>query len=290
MVDLDSLKCFSAAADTLNFRAAAKRVALSPGAFSERIRRLEEDLGSRLFDRTTRRAQLTDAGRRLLPHAHQLLRDADRCMEIAQDDGAIVPYELTIGTRFELGISWLTPSLTLLGASRPERTLHLYFGDSPELLARIKRGEIDAAVGSMRLTSKVQYARLHTEDYVFIGTEQSVSGPADVGELTLIDIAPDLPLFRYLLDALPDANPWPFARQLYMGGIAAIRHRVIEGLGVAVLPRYFIREDLRKGRLVDLMPSQALREDAFRLVWRTNHPFEHELIALAEELRGIPLR
>lgn len=290
-MDLDSLKCFSAAADTLNFRAASRRVALSPGAFSERIRRLEEELGARLFDRTTRRAQLTDAGRRLLPHARQLLRDADRCREIAQDTDAIVPYDVTIGTRFELGISWLSPSLAELSELAPERTIHLYMGDSPDLMARMQRGEIDACVTSTRLTSgTVRYATLHNEDYAFVGTDQEVSGPEDVEDLTLIDVSADLPLFRYLLDALPNGSPWPFDTQLYMGGIAAIRYQILAGMGVGVLPRYFIRDDLKAGRLRELMPGQELREDAFRLVWRTPHPFEPELVTLAEQLRDIPLK
>lgn len=290
-MDLESLRCFSAAAETLNFRAAARRVALSPGAFSERLRRLEEELDARLFERTTRRAQLTEAGRRLLPHARQLLRDAERCREIAQDSQAVVPYDLTIGSRFELGISWLVPSLTALEQRRPERTIHVSLGDTADLLERLKRGELDAAVTSSRLTSAlVSYATLHMEDYAFVGTHQQVTGPEDVADLTLIDVGPDLPLFRYLLDALPDGSPWPFQRQLHMGGIAAIRHRVLEGLGVAVLPRYFIRDDLAEGRLVELMNHVRLREDAFRLVWRVRHPLEPELIALAEELRAIPLR
>lgn len=290
-MDLDSLKCFSAAADTLNFRAASRRVGLSPGAFSERIRRLEEALGARLFDRTTRRAQLTDAGRRLLPHIRQLLRDADRCREIAQDTSAVVPYDLVIGTRFELGISWLTPSLSQLQQQTPERTIHLYMGDSPDLLARMQRGEVDAAITSTRLTSgSVRYATLHNEEYAFIGTTQRVHSSEDAQGLTLIDVSSDLPLFRYLLDSLPDGSPWPFKNQLYMGGIAGIRHRVLEGIGVAVLPRYFIRDDLKAGRMTELMPEQTLREDAFRLVWQVPHPFEPELIRLAEQLREVPLR
>lgn len=290
-MDLDSLRCFTAAAETLNFRHASKRVALSPGAFSERLRRLEEELEVRLFERTTRRAQLTDAGRRLLPHAHQLIRDADRCGEIARDVGSVVPYELTLGTRFELGLSWLVPSLTELSRARPERTLHVTMGDATDLLGRATRGEIDAVITSSRLTSgQVSYATLHLEQYVFVGTDQEIRAPRDAEGLTLVDISSELPLFRYLLDALPEGGPWPFARQLHMGGIAAIRHRVLEGVGVAVLPRYFIQDDLTAGRLRALLPDVPLREDAFRLVWRARHPLEIELVQLADELRGIPLR
>ena len=76
-----------------------------------------------------------------------------------------------------------------------------------------------------------------------------------------------------------------------MGGIGNIRRRVLDGEGrVAVLPRYFIADDVAAGRLVRLMPKTRLRSDSFRLVWRAGHPRESELVALAGELRALPLR
>ena len=289
-LDLTSLRCFAVAADTLNFRAASGRVGLSAGAFSERIGRLEADLSAVLFHRTTRSVRLTETGQRLLPHARQLLHDAERCRAVAQDDTA-VPFELTLGTRYELGLSWLCPALTPLQAARPERTLHLYMADTPDLMARTQRGDIDAVLLSARLTlPRLRYARIHTEDYVFVGASHLVDAPREVEHVTLVDVSPDLPLFRYLLDAVPAATPWHFGGYEYMGGIGAMRYRVLEGAGVAVLPRYFVESDLAAGRLVQLLPDMPLRQDAFRLVWRTGHPMEHELLELAKELRERPLR
>ena len=73
--------------------------------------------------------------------------------------------------------------------------------------------------------------------------------------------------------------------------MAAIRRRLLVGDGrVAVLPTYFLRDDLRARRLVRLRPRVTPRSDAFRLVWRTGHPRAAELLALAGELRAIPLR
>ena len=87
------------------------------------------------------------------------------------------------------------------------------------------------------------------------------------------------------------AEPWPFARIEYLGGIGNIRRRLADGGGrVAVLPKYFIREELRAGRLVTLMPRVKPRPDSFRLVWRAGHPREAELMALAADLRRHPLR
>ena len=291
-MDLDLLRCLDAAATSLNFRAAADRVHLSPAAFSERIRRLEEELGAPLFRRTTRRVELTDAGSRVLEPARALLAAARALTSTARGESERQPFELYLGTRYELGLSWLCPALEPLGRRRPERTLHLYNGDSPDLLHRLERGDLDAIIASMRLTSpRLAYAALHSEEYALVSTRPCLRRRQDAGALTLLDVSRDLPLFRYFLDALEGAEPWPFARFEYLGGIGNIRRRLLDGADrVAVLPRYFIRADLAARRLVRLLPRINLRSDSFRLVWRTGHPRTAELLELAEELRGYPLR
>jgi LysR family glycine cleavage system transcriptional activator len=291
-MDLDSLRCFDAAATTLNFRAGAHRVRLSPAAFSDRIQRLEDELDIVLFVRTTRHVELSEVGRRLLPLARELLSGAERFRAAGRAPDGATPYELCIGTRYELGLSWLCPALSRLESARLERTIHLYNGDSPDLILRLERGDLDAIVASMRLTSpKLSYAALHPEDYVFVAKRTRLRRREDARDLTLVDVSADLPLFRYLLDALPDAEPWPFAKVEHMGGIGNIRCRLLDGAGrVAVLPRYFVEKDLAARRLVRLLPRVRLRSDSFRLVWRSGHPRTAELLAIAEELRRIPLQ
>ena len=73
-------------------------------------------------------------------------------------------------------------------------------------------------------------------------------------------------------------------------GIGGIRHRLLEGNRVAVLPKYFVTQDLAKKRLVPLMRRTHLRSDAFRLIWRKGHPRESALLDLAQDLRTFPLR
>lgn len=290
--DLESLRCFEAVATTLRFRTAAARVHLSPAAFSDRIRRLEDEMGVPLLRRSTRDVALTAAGASLLSHVRQVLAGADQLALIAQGRGERLPVELVVGTRYELGLSWLCPALQALERKRPERTIHLYNGDSPDLTGRLERGELDAMVASMRLTSpRLRYAALHPEEYAFVGVERSVRRREDAERAILLDVTPDLPLFRYFLDALPGVDPWRFARTEFLGGIGNIRRRLADGGGrVAVLPRYFISAELRERRLVTLMPRIKLRSDSFRLVWRVGHPREEELLALAADLRELPLR
>src|ERR687884_192443 len=75
MVDLDTrlLRAFVAVAEELSFTRAAQRLFLAQQALSAQVRQLEARVGLKLFERTTRRVTLTDAGERLLPHARAVL-------------------------------------------------------------------------------------------------------------------------------------------------------------------------------------------------------------------------
>jgi LysR family glycine cleavage system transcriptional activator len=290
--DLDSLRCFEAAAVALNFRRAARAVALSPAAFSDRIRQLEDQVGEALFKRNTRQVALTVTGEALLPQARKVIAEAQRCLD---RDRTAPPFELTIGTRFELGLSWLTTAIGPLERERPERVLHLRFGDSDDLLAQVRAGNLDCAVSSIRLgTPGLRYELLHQEEYLLVArpallARTPLRTAADAPAHTLLDCLPDLPLFRYFLDARPPGEPWSFGAVRYLGTIAAVKYRVLEGAGVAVLPRYYASPELRSRLLREPFPRARLIDDHFRLIWRQGHPREQELRQLAEDLRKRPL-
>lgn len=293
--DPHTLRCFLAVAEALSFRAAAERVALSPSAFSERIRALEDQLGAPLLIRTTRSVRLTDAGRRLIPLAREALAAAARCAE-ATSSAEAPPLDLTLGTRYELGLSWLTPALSALSVEAPHRRLHLIFGDTPALTRALQRGAADAIITSHRLSrGDLTYVELHRERYVFVAAPSLVeahplTAPGEAGAHTLLDISADLPLFRYFLDARPPVEIWGFAAQLSLGTIGAVRHRALEGAGVAVLPHYFVAPDLAAGALTQICPATEPLQDYFRLIWRRGHPEREALVALGDRLKALPLR
>lgn len=292
--DIESVRCFVAAATHLSFRVAAKTVALSPGAFGQRIARLEDELGVRLFERTTRRVALTAAGQRALPLARTLLERASEFRTALRDVETPIPFELSVGTRFELGVSWITPALRLLSRNTPERSLHLTFGDAESLARRLTQGLIDCAVTSSRVVpAGMTYEQLHLEEYVFVAAPTfrgSLRSAKDAPAHTLLDINAELPLFRYFLDAQTTTNTWSFARVEKLGTIAAIKQRALEGAGVAVLPKYFTNRELAEKSLIRLFRNTRLKTDAFRLVWRESHPRSDDLHALARELQKIPLQ
>ena len=295
MLSLDSLHCFVEAARLLNFRMAARTVALTPAALGNRIRQLEDQLGAPLFHRTTRRVVMTQAGLALLPHAQRTLLDAEVCGRAARGEVGPAPVELTVGTRHELGLSWIVPLLPRLRAEQPGLTLHVYFGSSTDLLTRVRSVEIDCAVGSMRITDpKLDSVRLHQEKYVFVGQPKMLAktplrSPADSGKHTIIDTSAELSLFNYWRDAPGGGDRLRFGRLLRIGTIAAIRELVLAGEGVAVLPAYLVAADLKQRRLVTVFPRVALLSDYFRLIFRADDPRRSLYDAIARTMLTVPL-
>jgi LysR family glycine cleavage system transcriptional activator len=293
---LDNLRCFLAAARTRNFRLAAHAVALTPTAFGQRIKQLEEQLGAQLFARTTRSVALTEHGLALVPRAERCLSAADECTRVARDPAEHPAMDVTLGTRQELGMSWILPQRRRLLRARPWLNLHLYFSSGPDLLLRVRTLDIDCAVTSTAFGDpKLDSLQLHREDYVLVGAPRllckiPLRRPEDAARHTLIDASPDMPLFRYWRDAPRGGDRLRFLRGSWLGSIAAIRHQVVEGAGVAVLPEYFVRRDLASGVLDRILPRVALRHDYFRLVFRSADPRRSVFASLAADLARVPLR
>jgi len=290
---VDALRCFCAAAKFLNFRAAARSVALTPAAFGQRIKQLEDQLGVRLFVRTTRSVRLATEGLALLPAAERALAALEEC---TRAPSAQVPaMELVVGTRHELGLSWLLPQIDHLEEAHPSLRFHLYFGSGPDLVNRVRMMMIDCAITSSRLGDpKLDALRLHREDYVFVGApalldRAPLARAQDAAKHTLLDLDDDLPLFRYWRDA-PAALPLRFARLSRFGTIEAIRQRLLAGAGVGVVPRYLVAKDLGAKRLRIVMPKIVPQHDYFRLVIRGDDARRSVFEALAASLAAAPLR
>jgi LysR family transcriptional regulator, glycine cleavage system transcriptional activator len=293
---LESLHCFAEAARLLNFRAAARAVALTPAALGQRIRQLEDQLGAPLFHRTTRKVVLTQAGLALVPYAQRTLESAADCVRAGRGEVGPPPLDLTLGTRHELGMSWLVPLLPALRATQTGLTVHLYFGSSADLTLRVRNLEIDCAIGSMRLGDpRLDSIRLHREDYRFVGSprllkKRPLRRDADAADHTLIDSSPSMSLFGYFRSAPGGGDRLRFGRVLGMGTIAAIRALVLEGEGVGVLPAYLVEPDLRAGRLTAIFPSVKLVSDWFRLIFRSDDPRRSLYESLAQTLLAEPLK
>ncbi|MDP2345432.1 MAG: LysR family transcriptional regulator [Deltaproteobacteria bacterium] len=288
--DLESLACVDALARTLRFHVAARSCALSPAAFSKRVQQAEEQLGVALFQRSTRRVQVTDRGALLLPRIRQILADAQA---LTSSDLALGAVDVVIGTRHELGMSWLMPARAAIKRALPHVTTHLRFGSTEELEQSVQLLRTDAIVISRApATRRLLAVDLHQEAYDLVAAPKLLARlplrrAADAAAHVLVDADDSLPLFSYFRSS---GVALQFGRTLTLGAIEAILAAVLAGEGVAVLPRYFVREHLRRRRLRRLLPRAVLGADYFRMIFRADDPRRALLERIGAVLAALPLR
>lgn len=142
-MDLRRLRYFVAVAEELHFGRAAKRLHIAQPPLSQQIRVLEKELGLTLFDRSTRRVSMTDAGRLLFPEAVRLLGDADalvrRLDQVRSGEGGL----LRLGFVDSASYSVMPTFLHAYRSRHPAVTYELKTMSSDEQYAALDSGEID---------------------------------------------------------------------------------------------------------------------------------------------------
>jgi LysR family transcriptional regulator, benzoate and cis,cis-muconate-responsive activator of ben and cat genes len=145
-MDLKLLQCFVALADVGQVGRAASLLALSQPALSMRIQRLERELGYALFDRKARGVQLTERGRRLLPHVHRLLARGSETAEAARLIGRGAFDRLHIGLTPIAALSFVPDALRRYLEAHPQVRVALTEGLSNDLEEAVAHGDLDFAV------------------------------------------------------------------------------------------------------------------------------------------------
>jgi DNA-binding transcriptional LysR family regulator len=213
-------------------------------------------------------------------------------MEVVHAD-ADPPASFTIGTRFELGMSWILPSVVDMRRERPNWSIDLYFGSGPDILDRLRAGQVDCVITSAPIAEREWAAEfLHPERYTFVGApdyleEKPFDDRWDSEHHQIVDVDASLPLTRYLTSAVGEME---FESVWLAGTGAAMRRLVLDGHGVCVLPEYMVEDDIEQGRLVELLPDEELLEDSFRLLYRASSPLAGVFQLLADYMRERPLR
>ena len=119
---LNSLRAFEAAARLLSFKAAAEELAVTPGAVSQQIRSLEEDLGVKLFDRAVRSVSLTDAGRALQPSLTESFLQIRDALEVVRPT---VSTMMTLESAGPIISKWILPRLYGFSEQHPDLQVNI---------------------------------------------------------------------------------------------------------------------------------------------------------------------
>jgi DNA-binding transcriptional LysR family regulator len=128
-------------AEELNFTRAAERVHVAQPAFSRSIRQLEDELGLQLFTRSSRRVELTGAGRNFVYEARKALYHAERAAHVSQRDGSGFRDELTVGYSSYIDLDLIKALREIAIPEFPSATITFEGGSPSEILSSIRRGD-----------------------------------------------------------------------------------------------------------------------------------------------------
>ncbi|MGK5543170.1 LysR substrate-binding domain-containing protein [Streptomyces sp. URMC 127] len=145
-MELRQLRYFLTVAEELHFGRAAERLHIVQSAVSQQLRRLERELGTELFARSTRTVRLTEAGERLLPYARQMLALQAQAREAIDDLRAGQAATVRLGTSTGLGVRLDAVLTAFTRHAAGSAQLELVTGSTDERLARVRAGDLDAAL------------------------------------------------------------------------------------------------------------------------------------------------
>lgn len=274
-MELRHLRYFVAVAEELHFGRAAQRLGISQPPLSQQIKQLEQDLGTRLFERTRHKVTLTPAGDTLLAEAYRLLEQADRLRSVARETRAGVLSRLSIGCLPSVFYDVLPPILDRLHTLHPEIGLSLRDIEMPSAISELRDGKLDVAFLRVPRVDAPLEARRIMDDH-FVAALPSRHPLARRRSISLAQLA-DQPLVAYsrsmspssldrILDAFTKAGYTPnFA---YHG--ATIQSQigfVACGLGIALVPG--IVQHWRIPKVVYRPLEQPIMAIAVSLVWNS---------------------
>ncbi len=165
--DLNDLQSFRAVAGLSNFRKAAEAMNISQPAFSRRIEKLEEALGVKLLDRTTRRVTLTAVGRDFARKVEAMLDELDATLLGIKDITATRMGEVTIACVPSTVYYFLSQVIRRYHERYPKIRVKVFDASANEVLAAVSRGQADFGlnfIGSQE--PDIEFERLHEERFV----------------------------------------------------------------------------------------------------------------------------
>jgi DNA-binding transcriptional LysR family regulator len=277
MDKLTALRVFQSIVREGSFVAAARRVGLSPAAVSKNIAELEAELGLRLFNRTTRRLSLTEAGEVYADRTERILENLEEADRMLLHMAGEVSGRLRVAAPVTLGLLILSPIVPTFLRQHPGLTLDLHLD---ERRVDIIGEGFDVALrgGPAVEDSRLIARRIGTLNYTICATPDYLERkgwPRRPEEMAAHD---------FVQFSLPDAlQPWtcergserivvPVSARYAVNSSLAVRDALRDGLGLGRIPELYVRKDLKEGRLVEVLPEWSIGSfDLFALYPSRRH-------------------
>jgi DNA-binding transcriptional LysR family regulator len=287
--DFEALAIFAKVVELRSFAAAAGELALSKATVSKAVSRLEERLGARLFNRTSRRIALTDAGQRLSERATRLLADGEAAENEALSQSVTPRGLVRLAVPMTFGVKVVAPLLPAFLAQYPDVTIDLHLSDA--MVDLIGEG-FDAGLRIASLPDSSLVARR-----LCAAPRYTVAAPAYLEQYG----RPTHPMhlaqhrcFAYTYLSTPDV--WHYTNAageqasvrpggpLRVNNGEALMPSLIAGLGIADLPEFIAGDAVASGELEVILKGWKQTEGSVHLVMPPGGPRPARVEVLAEFL------
>lgn len=240
-MELIDLLTFSAVARTGGITRAAEELNTAQSNVTQRVKALEAEIGTALFERHSRGMTLTGAGRRLLPYAQRMTALSREAVLAARDDGE-PKGPLVIGSMETTAAVRLPALLAAFHRSFPAVRLSLRTATTADLVAAVLDGSLDGAfvagpIEHADLTSTVAFREelvlvtaRHVKDLAALRAATPESGPTALVFRTGCT-------YRQRLEQVLTEFGWPSAARFELGTLDGMVGCVAAGMGVTLLPR-----------------------------------------------------
>ena len=256
-MELRQLLIFCTAAQTLNFTKAGLKLGYAQSNITSQIHQLEDELQIKLFDRLGRGIQLTTAGKSFLQNAEKILQLCNRAKEELSPE--VYRGTISIGAAETLCVYRLPKILAQYRKQYPLVAIQVQTESCENLFKLIKNNDIDVA---LVITDKVNspdmiVQTLHEETMTMVASPlhplacQKNLKPHDVSSECLILTLPGCGYRPLILSIFKEYDVKP-GSTMNLSSVGAIKECTICGLGIAILPKIAVKDELKRGKLIEL--------------------------------------
>ena len=240
-----------------SFSAAARFLGVTPSAVSRQVSQLEHELGGRVFQRTTRRQSLTEAGEIYFQHAHRIVGDLEAARLAVSRLTDTPSGSLHITVEADFALAFIEPVLAEFLDRYPEVQVRL---DMSASILDLVHGGIDLAIRVGHLDDSSLVARkiamshsLVCASPAYLQQHGTPTHPSDLASHSCLS-------FR----TQPGKNYWrfgspegvidvPISGRVNVNGLVFLRNAALHDLGIIMIPTWIMRVELRQGGLVPML-------------------------------------
>jgi LysR family transcriptional regulator, hydrogen peroxide-inducible genes activator len=293
-VTLTELRYIVAVARERHFGRAAAKCFVSQPTLSQAIKKLEDELGVHIFERSAGEVSVTPAGSRIIEQAQRVLEEAAAIKELARHSKDPLAGPLKVGVIFTIGPYLLPRLIPVLHKRAPQMPLLIEETYTATLAEKLKSGDIDVAILALPFDEAgTQLAPVYDEDFVVAlpgdhpWSAKKTIRAADLAKESLLLLGTGHCFRDQVLDACPSLNrstaaPGTIQKTVEGSSLETIRLMVASGLGITVLPASAVPQRPAAGHLLTYVPFvRPAPERRVVLAWRKSY----QRLAAIEALR-----